>query len=82
MGLKNKFETAMVNEPPVFEPLKFYCISQTPTLKSPAGVFQAQLRVGQRELPVIISPIDFFSEPYCYPLYNVASPSRLASISC
>ena len=26
-GLKNEFETAMVNEPSVFEPLKFYCIS-------------------------------------------------------
>ena len=25
-GLKNKFETAMVNEPSVFEPLKIYCI--------------------------------------------------------
>ena len=25
-GLKNKFETASVNEPSVFEPLKFYCI--------------------------------------------------------
>ena len=25
-GLKNKFETAMVNKPSVFEPLKFYCI--------------------------------------------------------
>ena len=25
-GLKNKFETAMVNEPSVFEPLKFYCV--------------------------------------------------------
>ena len=25
-GLKNKFETAMVNEPSMFEPLKFYCI--------------------------------------------------------
>ena len=23
--LKNEFETAMVNEPSVFEPLKFYC---------------------------------------------------------
>ena len=23
-GLNNEFETAMVNEPPVFEPLKFY----------------------------------------------------------
>ena len=25
-GLKIKFETAVVNEPSVFEPLKFYCI--------------------------------------------------------
>ena len=24
-GLKDEFETAMVNEPSVFEPLKFYC---------------------------------------------------------
>ena len=26
-GLKYKFERAMVNEPSVFEPLKFYCIA-------------------------------------------------------
>ena len=25
-GLKNEFETAVVDEPSVFEPLKFYCI--------------------------------------------------------
>ena len=25
-GLKNEFETAVVNEPSVFEPLKFYCV--------------------------------------------------------
>ena len=25
-GFKNKFATAVVNEPPVFEPLKVYCI--------------------------------------------------------
>ena len=25
-GLKNEFETAMVNEPSEFEPLKFYCM--------------------------------------------------------
>ena len=25
-GLKNEFETAVVNEPPVFQPLKLYCI--------------------------------------------------------
>ena len=24
-GLKNEFETAVVNEPSVFEPLQFYC---------------------------------------------------------
>ena len=28
-GLKNEFETAVVNEPSVFEPLKFYCICNT-----------------------------------------------------
>ena len=27
-GPKNEFETAMVNEPSVFEPVKFYCIIQ------------------------------------------------------
>ena len=26
-GLKNEFETAVMNEPSVFEPSKFYCIS-------------------------------------------------------
>ena len=26
-GLKKEIETAVVNEPSVFEPLKFYCIS-------------------------------------------------------
>ena len=26
MGLKNEFETAVVNEPSVFEPMKFYYI--------------------------------------------------------
>ena len=25
-GTKNEFESAVVNEPSVFEPLKFYCI--------------------------------------------------------
>ena len=27
-GLKNEFETVVVNEPSVIEPLKFYCILQ------------------------------------------------------
>ena len=26
-GLKNELETAVVNEPSVFEPLKFYCMT-------------------------------------------------------
>ena len=30
MGLKNVFEIAVVNEPSVFEPLKFYCIKILP----------------------------------------------------
>ena len=28
MGLKNWFETAVVNKPSVFEPSKFYCICE------------------------------------------------------
>ena len=27
-GLKNKFETALVNEPSVFEPLKVFCTTK------------------------------------------------------
>ena len=27
LGLKNEFEIAVVNKPPVFEPLTFYCTS-------------------------------------------------------
>ena len=30
-GLKNEFETAVVNEPSVFEPLKVYCIMRSKT---------------------------------------------------
>ena len=29
-GLKNEFETVVVNEPSFFEPLKFYCIYTNP----------------------------------------------------
>ena len=28
LGLKNEFETAVVNEPSVFELLKFYCMKE------------------------------------------------------
>ena len=33
-GLKNEFETAVVNEPSVFEPLKFCCISVNVSLEN------------------------------------------------
>ena len=33
-GLKNGFETAVVNEPSVFEPLKFYCTLEVSILPS------------------------------------------------
>ena len=33
-GLNNEFETAVVNEPSVFEPLKFYCICSFSTFSS------------------------------------------------
>ena len=36
-GLKKEFETAVVNEPSVFEPLKFYCI-QNLFISTAAGV--------------------------------------------
>ena len=29
-GLKNDFETAVINEPSVFEPMKFYCTYNKP----------------------------------------------------
>ena len=32
-GPKNEFETAVVNEPSVFQPLKFYCICSVPSLE-------------------------------------------------
>ena len=32
-GPKNEFEPAVVNEPSVFEPLKFYCISKPLTFR-------------------------------------------------
>ena len=32
-GLKNEFETAVVNEPSVFEPLKFFCIYNLKNVK-------------------------------------------------
>ena len=42
-GLKNEFETAVVNEPAVFEPLKFYCIYRGLKFKFlPSGHFNVE----------------------------------------
>ena len=45
-GLKNEFETAVVNEPSVFEPLEFYCtyIARNVRLfQSPVGILSEQM---------------------------------------
>ena len=46
-GLKNEFETARVNEPSGFEPLKFYCITTTFQLckRSSSGLVTKLLKV-------------------------------------
>ena len=41
-GFKNEFETAVVNEPSVFEPSKFYCICCTHMAK---GLFLTKTQV-------------------------------------
>ena len=40
-GLENEFETVMVNEPSVFEPLKFYCIH----IQAGLGIFAVVLQL-------------------------------------
>ena len=52
MGLKNEFEIAVVNEPSVFEPLKFYCMAMH------KGIFIMQNSILKRKqlkqgLPVL-----------------------------
>ena len=49
-GLKNEFETAMVNEPSVFEPLKFYCILYFVIL---SGNLHPKIRRNLQAWPVI-----------------------------
>ena len=44
-GLKNEFEAAVVNEPSVFEPLKFYCIYSIATFEILRAVFRSILTV-------------------------------------
>ena len=42
-GLKKEFETAMVNEPSMFEPLKFYCtLHDSYTRKQPVSPHKQQ----------------------------------------
>ena len=42
-GLKNEFETAMVNEQSMFEPLQVYCsLNNSPTLHSHLQVMQEE----------------------------------------
>ena len=51
-GLKNEFETAMVNEPTVFEPWKFYCVLFTVArLQDSDGNKIAHLQYGSRTVP-------------------------------
>ena len=38
-GPKNEFETAVVNEPSVFEPLKFYCVYHQQMARYKGGNF-------------------------------------------
>ena len=59
-GLKNKFETAMINEPSVFEPLKFYRIF-SPTFLSVFGKISGY---GQCSL------FSFFSALHWSPSYD------------
>ena len=74
-GPKNEFETAVVNEPSVFEPLKFYCIEWK--------LHHAYLcinKVGdfQRLLPRASSVILFFRN--CLPVRNgIFSKSKTVS---
>ena len=49
-GLKNEFERAVVNEPSVFEPLKFYCIV-------PSNDFSEPLRFTYYASDVVVSVI-------------------------
>ena len=43
-GLKNEFETAMVNEPSVFEPLKFYCNLSLPFFSTPFQLIPSRFK--------------------------------------
>ena len=49
-GPKNEFEAAVVDEPPVFEPLKFYCISYYQTVLSIAAHIDGKIRGRRRQI--------------------------------
>ena len=62
-GLKNEFETAVVNEPSVFEPLKVYCIRRSLILFLPISRWE-----WEASLCVIT--------PRCVFMYEIASISK------
>ena len=45
MGLKNEFETAVVNEPLVFEPLRFYCTVKITKFGKDGTVQRVQMQI-------------------------------------
>ena len=45
-GLKNEFETTVVNEPSVFEPLKFYCMCLETVCRTGLLLGKGQHRCG------------------------------------
>ena len=59
-GLKNEFETAMVNEPSVFEPLKFSCIYK---YTAAMGFFSKGLKndfeTAMVNVPSVFEPLKF-----------------------
>ena len=50
-GLKNEFETAVVNEPSVFETLKFYCITILVSLLGGVGGWGGAMVLGKLPVP-------------------------------
>ena len=53
MWLKNEFETAVVNEPSVLEPLKFYCITEPAFCKKKINKFVSTYRCTDGESATI-----------------------------
>ena len=58
-GLKNKFETAVVNEPSVFEPLKLYCTYIHVMLLDVSIEFSSSYEVSMLLNSVLLRPGSF-----------------------